>query len=309
MRILKLLLLLIIMVIITNLISDWFTANVGSSYGKNAIKSCLNDPELNNSQNILIGTSVTREINRGGSKLMINGDEFFICGISAPITNFDFHFLIANLVHNKVDLHNKKIMFEISLQGILNSSSILDTSAADNYLAIAPVNTKIFWLKGFVYNTKISLHHVNMMYKTIKAIILPTDGWRYLTFKAEQATRKNYYLKQLFHPENIKQSDLEKYERHFNGRLAKFRTDKLTHYVEERGGEVEFYLPPVNEFFTDRLKGGQIQQTAEYFKNLTTEFHTFDARDLNSAIYFADCCHFNVNGMNAMTHKLRGPND
>ena len=197
----------------------------------------------------------------------------------------------------------------MSLQGILESKSILTADNIDNFLPVAPLSTKIFWLKSLVHDRENLFKNPIAIYKIIKAIIFPTDNLQYLEFENTHSFRKNNYLNKVFDHNNTNSNDFKKFEGNFNEKLVKFRAQVLVDYVTLRGGKVAFYLPPNNEYFITKIIQEQIQPAIGFLKTTVDSYPTFDARELSSTVFFADCCHFNFNGINALTQKLRSYDD
>ena len=292
-----------------NLLLNWANVAIGSSYGNNDLKQCLNAPELKVSKNILIGTSVSREVNLSPNNLNIMGEKYFVCGVSAAITNLDFHYLIIDLINQKYGINNKKILIEFSTQGALKSDSILSSNRFSNFLTAATLQSKIFWLnilfkKSGNYNKEIIINFG----KTIYSFLFPYENFKNISLIPPELKRKNRYInKKSIEPQLIDKKQLNQYRYIFDKNITQIRLNNILELIQYNKGHVSFYLPPSNKFCTKLIPLESANNLNDFFKNLTNNYEVIDLRFLNNSNFFYDCAHLNREGQSVLEkHFLEG---
>lgn len=288
------------LVLLSNLVIDLSIAIAGSNYGQNSIKDCINDPELKKSTNILIGTSVSREINTYPKYLNLNGEDFFVCGVSAPVTNLDFHYLIIDLIENKYSLTNKKLIVEYSIQGALDSTSILEIKLAKSYIESAPVRTKIFWINGFVKNSEFTYENLKILMRVVTSLVFPINALKYLDSDSPFQERRNNYLDSVYDENAPKAKDIKMFESDFNYDLNMYKLAELSSLVLRNGGELGFLIPPSNTYYTRIIDNHAILELENFYQLILEYENSYDLRSLDDSAYFADCCHLNSSGQEAV---------
>lgn len=305
MRIFPSVLILFILVLFANIITDKSIFYAGTEYNKTSLSNCLNDHRIYTEDSILIGTSVSRELTESPNHLILGSHKYFVCGVSAPITNLDFHFLILNLLDNKISISGKNILIEISTQGILNSSSIFEVESFERFLSIAPIATKIFWLKNYILAGNYSEKGNDGMLLTLKYIFFPSIVLNQLSFSETHSSRKNYYLEKIFTPKSAREDKLAMLRNELNSDMLFYRVQSVIDFVDSKEGSLGFLLPPTNSYHTLRtLKESTSTSIDEFFSELAKDVPVVDIRGLDNEEFFADCCHFNKSGQFALQEFL-----
>jgi len=305
MRVFSWILIFASLVLVSNIIVDKCIAVIGSDYNGTSLANCLNDDAVYSADSILIGTSVSRELTNSKDHLFLNGNNYFVCGVSAPITNFDFHFLLLNLLDNKISISEKNILIEISTQGVLNSGSIFEVESFERFLSIAPITTKMFWLKNYILSGNYSEKGNDGMLLTLGYIFFPLVVLNQLSFSETHSSRKNFYLEKIFNPKSVREDQLAKLRNEFNSEMLFHRVQSVIDFVDSKEGSLGFLIPPTNSYHThNALKESTSTSINEFFSELAKGASVVDLRRLDNEEFFADCCHFNKSGQFALKEFL-----
>ncbi|MFA0204169.1 hypothetical protein AB4450_13060 [Vibrio breoganii] len=318
MRIISTILIITSIAVLGNYIITVMNSVIGSTYGRNQLKQCLNNPRIKEYNHILIGTSVTRELSFPREAVKIDDNMYFNCGISAVSVNLGFHYLILDLLADKIDLSGKKILIELSLQGALDSSSIITSvgGASSGIFDIAPIKTKIFWIEDFFrsdsnFEFEPNLSSMERLKKKlltlisfIKSIYFPSTGFQYISENNDFVERKNAYKDVTSDKENINSNQVGFFTKDFKKDINKFRIDKITELVKKQGAELKFMIPPVNTLYSSYTGSKDIIEFNEFLIDEDI-FHQAPIvmNSLDSIEYFADCCHLNNYGRKKLTKK------
>lgn len=293
------------LVMASNIIVDKFIAAIGSDYKGTSIANCLNDETVYSADSILVGTSVSRELSNSSEPLILNGHKYFVCGVSAPITNLDFHFLILNLIDNKISISDKNILIEISTQGVLSSESIFEAESFESFLSIAPMATKMFWFKNYILAGNYSEKGNYGMLLTLKYIVFPSIALNQLAFNETHSSRKNHYLEEVFTPESVREDQLAMLSYEVNSDMLFHRVHSVINFVDSKGGHLGFLAPPTNSYYThNTLKASTSTSVNDFYSELAEGASLIDLRGLDNEEFFADCCHFNKSGQFALKEFL-----
>lgn len=305
MRVFSSLLILFMLALVANVIADKSISSIGTDYNKTSLSNCLNDQRIYSEDSILIGTSVSRELTESPNHLILNHHNYFVCGVSAPITNLDFHFLILNLLDNKISISGKNILIEISTQGALDSRSIFEVESFERFLSVAPMPTKIYWLKNYILAGNYSEKGNSGMLLTLKYLFFPSIVVSQLSFSETHSSRKNHYLEKIFIPKSAREDQLAMFSNQLNSDMLFNRVRSVINFVDSKGGSLGFLVPPTNSYHThNALKESTSASINEFFSELEKDASVVDLRGLDSQEFFADCCHFNKSGQFALKEFL-----
>jgi hypothetical protein len=221
--------------------------------------------------------------------------EYFNCGISAPVTNLDYHYLILNLIDEKFGLEGKNILIEHSIQGAL-SDTIVNSKSFTSYLDVAPLRTKIFWIRVLFVENEWGNINIKNLSSLVLSILIPSAGLRNLSLKPEFLERKNHYLDRVFDPSNIPAVHKAMFQKEFDRNLSTFRAKEIVAFAREKGAIVSFLIPPSNSFYIEKISDDVSHQLNVFFDSDIMKKRSVDLRSFDSMDFFADCCHFNKKG-------------
>lgn len=272
---------------------DMMRARVGSNYNGTSVADCLNDPAVAEYQNILVGTSVVREITDSPAPFMWKGEPYYVCGVSAPTTSLDFHrFLLSHLAH-VTPLKGKTIAIEFSLQTVFDVNTM---TASTTFIQFLNTPTLL---------SELSHHQSFKVYKKLLAnLIFPLTNLRTIAFG-----EKTYNLRiNAYHGKRADAELQQKQLDYYKGGPDVNRLNQdiagLQHFAQKNGFALQFIVPPTNK---DYVQAANIHPNAKA-KSVLAEAgivpeDIIDLTPYDNPAFFADCCHFNEIGQQAVSRN------
>ncbi|MEA2019821.1 MAG: hypothetical protein U9N59_15425 [Campylobacterota bacterium] len=297
---------LLILIGLANKTMDFINGHIGTSYGTTAMNQCLNDPKIENYDNILIGTSVTRELTAAKEDFLYQNKNFYNCGISVPTTNLGVHYLFLNTLGEKLNLNGKNILIEVSLQTILKEEPSFNAKGFKSYLDFVPFETKLYLLKDYIYYIykKGDISSTNNLLGLIKSLIFPINGIKFVSSNPKFEKRKNYYLNKKFDKTKPRQDHIDMFNKKFNAIYFLYRLEEIKKLAKKYGVDIKFLLVPTSEFYKTKMDINTINAISKII-NHNNFSNTLDLRSLDKSEYFADCCHYNKYGQEALKIFMR----
>jgi len=303
-------LIILILVIISSTLVRYLNKYVGVTYGTTSLNQCLNDKRIKYYDNILLGTSVSRELTLSTNDFIYKNNNYYNCGLSAPTTNLTFHYLLLNILGSKIDLKGKKIFLEISQQTLLKEEPILFEKSFKSFIDFLPLESKIFMIKDYVqysYSKK-SLKHLNNVFLLFKSLIFPIDSLRFITNTPTYNERKNVYLNKVSNENSLDENELKLFYNKFNPFFFNYRMNEIKKLADYYGVEIKFLLVPSNEIYASHISNNTLNSINSYINDKII-MNSLDFRFLDKNEYFADCCHYNSNGQKTILNYIKDMDD
>uniref|UniRef100_UPI00404868F4 hypothetical protein n=1 Tax=Aliarcobacter sp. TaxID=2321116 RepID=UPI00404868F4 len=300
-------LVLISLILMSNILVDYISKNFDLTYGTTSLNQCINDPTIKDYDGILVGTSVVRELTSISHDFIYENNKYYNCGISAPTTNLTFHYVLLNILGNKINLKGKKLLLEISLQTFLKDEPMLYSKGYKSFIDFLPLKSKLFMIKDYLqysYSMK-SLEYFDKVFYLLKSFVFPVDSLRFISSESKYNPRKNHYLNVISNKDILDEKELMLYKKQFNKFLFDNRIKEIIKLAKYYEADIRFLIVPSNKIYKSRMDDNTNLDINEYINNL----NNLDLRILDNNEYFADCCHYNSNGQKALLKYLKEIND
>ena len=295
------------MIFISNKLADHLFFHFGTSYEKTSIDSCLNNPKLLASNNILIGTSVSRELINANLELHWQNEDYFVCAMSAPTTNISFHFLLLNLLSESVDLSERTVLVELTEQSLRSKNP---TFIQEQFRILFPLDTKLYSITSVFHHPELlsgAFPYFTELYGLILQFVFPFEKLKLINFHTQSAysPRQNYYLNQKHTASLLNQEQLKMFNSDFNKNAFSQDFSRLRNYAKRNNIKLKFVLPPTNSDYTT-LGDSSFNLQEVLLQEGVKSQDMLDLRHFNNPALFADCCHFNELGHSTIEQLLMG---